>query len=102
MLRGPGRSPTAARQALRVNAEKVWSGTLVSEDLMPKGMGVSFRFAANDEDRQLIGKAFGKARIHGLIGKGLPLNEYSPLSQRHKIGDPYIGPLRTGAHIDEL
>ena len=50
----------AARQALRVNAEKVWSGTLVSEDLMPKGMGVSFRFAANDEDRQLMGEAISK------------------------------------------
>lgn len=50
----------AARQALQVNAEKVWSDTLVSEDFMPKGMGVSFRFAANDEDRQLIGKAISK------------------------------------------
>ena len=50
----------AARQALQVNAEKVWSGTVVSEDFMPRGMGVSFTFAANDEDRQLIGKAISK------------------------------------------
>ena len=50
----------AARQVLQVNAEKVWSDTLVSEDYMPRGMGVSFRFAAGDEDRQLIGKAISK------------------------------------------
>ena len=50
----------AARQVLQVNAERVWSGTLVSEDFMPKEMGVSFQFAANDEDRLLIGKAISK------------------------------------------
>ncbi len=45
------------RPPLLVHAEMVWSGTLVSEDSMPNGMGLSFRFIANDEGHQLISNA---------------------------------------------
>jgi hypothetical protein len=54
------------------------------------------------ERLQLVGKAFGKPRIHRLIGKGLPLDEDSPFAQGPQIGNPYISPLRAGAHVNQL
>ena len=51
---------------------------------------------------ELARKTLGKARIHGLIGKGLPLDEDSPLADRSEVRNAYISPFRARAHIDEL
>lgn len=51
---------------------------------------------------EFAGEAFDKARIHGLIGKGLPLNKDSPFADRSEVWDSDIGPLCAGAHVDEL
>ena len=51
---------------------------------------------------KLTGQTFSEARVHGLIGKGLPLHEDSPFTERAEVRNPYIGPFRARAHIYEL
>jgi hypothetical protein len=43
-----------------------------------------------------------KSRVHGLIGKGLPLYKDSPFADRPEIWNSYIGPLSARAHVNEL
>ena len=45
---------------------------------------------------ELARKTLDEARIHGPIGKGLPLDEDSPFADGAEVGMP------AGAHIDEL
>ena len=47
-------------------------------------------------------EALGEARVHGLIGKGLPLYKDSPFAGRREVRDAHIGPFRARAHIDKL
>jgi hypothetical protein len=49
---------------------------------------------------KLAGKTFDKARIYGLIRKGLPLDEDSPLAYGLEIRNPDIGPFRARADVD--
>jgi hypothetical protein len=56
----------------------------------------------NAKGFELAGEALCKARIHRLIGKGLPLDEDRPFADGSEIRNPDIGPLSAGAHIDEL
>jgi hypothetical protein len=51
---------------------------------------------------ELTGKTLDEARVHGLIGKGLPLDEDSPFADGAEVWNAHIGPLRAGAHIDKL
>ena len=51
---------------------------------------------------KLAGKTLDKARIHGLIGKGLPFDEDSPLAYGSEIRNPDIGPFRARADVDQL
>ena len=51
---------------------------------------------------ELTRQALDEARIHGLIGKGLPLDKDRPLPNRSEIGKPDIGPFRTRPDIDQL
>ena len=51
---------------------------------------------------ELTAQTLGKARVHGLIGKGLPLHEDSPFAGRPEVRNPHIGPFRPRAHIDKL
>lgn len=51
---------------------------------------------------ELTAQTLGKARVHGLIGKGLPLHEDSPFTGRPEVWNPHIGPFRPRAHIDKL
>ena len=54
----------------------------------------------DSEGLQFVRKALGKARIDGLVGKRLPLNEDSPFSKGPKIRDTHIRPFRACTHID--
>jgi hypothetical protein len=51
---------------------------------------------------ELARKTLDEARIHGPIGKGLPLDEDSPFADGAEVWNAHIGPLRAGAHIDKL
>ena len=51
---------------------------------------------------KLAGESLDKARIHGLIGKGLPFDEDSPLADGSEIRNPDIGPFRARADVDQL
>ena len=51
---------------------------------------------------KLAGKTFDKARIHGLIRKGLPFDEDSPLAYGSEIRNPDIGPFRACADVNQL
>ena len=51
---------------------------------------------------KLTGKALDKARIHGLIRKGLPFDEDSPLAYGSEIRNPDIGPFRACADVNQL
>jgi hypothetical protein len=51
---------------------------------------------------KLASKTFDKARIHGLIRKGLPLDEDSPLAYGSEIRNPDIGPFRACADVNQL
>jgi len=46
---------------------------------------------------KLAGKTLHKARIYGLIRKGLPFDEDSPLAYGLEIRNPDIGPFRACA-----
>lgn len=52
------------------------------------------------ESLQLVCKPIGKARVDGLVGKGLPLNKDSPFAEGPQIRDAHISPLRACTHID--
>jgi len=54
------------------------------------------------ERLELAAKPLDKARIDGLIGKGLPHNEDSPLADRSEVWNSDIGPLCARAHVDKL
>jgi len=54
------------------------------------------------ERLEFTGQTLRKARVHRLIGKGLPFYEDSPFADRRKVWNPYIGPLCARAHIDKL
>jgi hypothetical protein len=51
---------------------------------------------------ELAGEALDKARIHGLIGKSLPLDKDSPFADRTEVRNSDIGPLCARAHVDKL
>jgi hypothetical protein len=51
---------------------------------------------------KLAGKTFDKARINGLIRKGLPFDEDSPLAYGSQIRNPDIGPFRACADVNQL
>src|SRR4029077_16144809 len=51
---------------------------------------------------KLAGKTLHKARIHGLIRKGLPFDEDSPLAYGSEIRNPDIGPYRACADVNQL
>jgi hypothetical protein len=51
---------------------------------------------------KLAGKTLHKARIHGLIRKGLPFDEDSPLAYGFEIRNPDIGPFRACADVNQL
>ena len=51
---------------------------------------------------KLTGKTLHKARIHGLIRKGLPFDEHSPFAYGSEIRNPDIGPFRAGADVNQL
>ena len=51
---------------------------------------------------ELTSKALSEARVHGLIGKGLPFHEDSPFTHSFEIRDPDIGPFCACADIDQL
>ena len=51
---------------------------------------------------KLAGKTLDKARIHGLIGKGLPFDEDGPLAYGSEIRNPDIGPFRARADVNQL
>jgi len=54
------------------------------------------------ERLEFTSQTFREARVHRLIGKGLPLYKDSPFANRPKVWNPDIGPLCACAHIDEL
>jgi hypothetical protein len=56
----------------------------------------------NAKGLELAGEALDKARVHGLIRKGLPLDEDSPFADWSKIRNADIGPLCARPHVDEL
>ena len=51
---------------------------------------------------ELTGKALNEARVHSLIGKGLPFDEDGALTYGSEIRNPDIGPFCTRANIDQL
>src|SRR6476646_11528168 len=51
---------------------------------------------------KLAGKTLHKARIHGLIRKGLPAVEQSPFAYGSEIRNPDIGPFRACADVNQL
>jgi hypothetical protein len=51
---------------------------------------------------KLAGETLRKARIHGLIRKGLPFDEDSPLAYGSEIRNPDISPLRACADVNQL
>jgi hypothetical protein len=51
---------------------------------------------------ELAGEALDKARVHRLIGKGLPLDKDSPFADRSEVRNSDIGPLCARAHVDKL
>ena len=51
---------------------------------------------------KLAGKTFDKARIHGLIRKGLPFDEDGAFTYGSEIRNPDIGPFCARADIDQL
>jgi hypothetical protein len=51
---------------------------------------------------KLDGETPHEVWIHGLIGKGLPFDEDSPLADGSEIGNPDIGPFRARADVDQL
>jgi hypothetical protein len=54
------------------------------------------------EHLKLAGKTFDKARIKGLIRKGLPFDEDSTLAYGSEIRNPDIGPFRACADVNQL
>ena len=51
---------------------------------------------------ELTSKALSKARVHGLIGKGLPFDQDGVFSYGSEIRHPDIGPFCARADIDQL
>ena len=51
---------------------------------------------------KLAGETLHEVWIHGLIGKGLPFDEDSPLAHGSEIRNPDIGPFRARADVDQL
>ena len=49
---------------------------------------------------KLTGEAFDEAPIYGLIGKGLPLDQNRPFTDRREIRNADIGPFRARAYVD--
>lgn len=51
---------------------------------------------------ELTGKALSEARVHSLIGKGLPFDEDGAFTYGSEIRNPDIGPFCARANIDQL
>ena len=51
---------------------------------------------------ELIGKALSEARVHSLIGKGLPFDEDGAFTYGSEIRNPDISPFCARANFDQL
>jgi hypothetical protein len=54
------------------------------------------------ERLEFAGQTLREARVDGLIGKRLPLDEERPFAHRPEVRNSHIGPLCAGSHINEL